>query len=189
MSEAEPVRGIVRTRDCSHPHAVRQLRLKTTPFSPGANANADAARWYVVRDLGTALGQTARLAPRRGDPLLFARNGFISGVSDGFVTFDYHGWHQELFKRRVTPDDVAWACELVGGLTDRQWQDAFRAGGFDPELADRFILIFNIGLRGKLLSQNGSERERTRGCHESTFATLREKDDLTPEGGQYSGCV
>ena len=125
------------------------------------HANADAARWYVVRDLGTALGQTARLAPRRGDPLLFARNGFISGVTDGFVTFDYHGWHQELFKRRVTPDDVAWACELVGGLTDRQWQDAFRAGGYDPELADRFISQLQQRIAaGKRLSQNGSEKEK-----------------------------
>jgi hypothetical protein len=26
------------------------------------------ARWYVVRDLGTALGETGRLAPKRGDP-------------------------------------------------------------------------------------------------------------------------
>jgi hypothetical protein len=27
-------------------------------------------------------------------------------------------------------------------LTDRQWKDAFRAGGYPPELADRFIRRF-----------------------------------------------
>jgi hypothetical protein len=103
------------------------------------STNADAPRWYVVRDLGTALGETGRLAPRRNDPSLFERNRFITGVTDGFVTFDYHGWHQELLHRRITPEDVAWACALVGGLTDAQWRDAFRAGGYEPDVADRFI--------------------------------------------------
>jgi hypothetical protein len=34
-------------------------------------------RWYVVRDLGTALGETGRLAPQRGDPDIFEREPFI----------------------------------------------------------------------------------------------------------------
>jgi hypothetical protein len=95
-------------------------------------------RRYVVRDLGTALGETARLAPQRGDPDIFAREPFITGVKDGFVEFNYHGWHQELLKH-ISPDDVVWASELLGRLTDRQWNDAFRAGGYEPALADRFI--------------------------------------------------
>ena len=99
----------------------------------------DIDRWYVVRDLGTALGETGRRAPKRSDPSLFERNGFIADVQDGFVRFDYHGFHQELVRHRITPDDVAWACELVAGLTDRQWHDAFRAGGYEPAIADRFI--------------------------------------------------
>jgi hypothetical protein len=98
----------------------------------------DVDRWYVVRDLGTALGETGRLAPRRSDPRLFERNAFITGVKDGFVEFDYHGFHKELL-RRITPADVVWACELLTGLTDRQWHDAFRAGGYEPAVADRFI--------------------------------------------------
>jgi hypothetical protein len=95
-------------------------------------------RRYVVRDLGTALGETARLAPQRGNPDIFAREPFITGVKDGFVEFNYHGWHQELLKH-ISPDDVVWASELLGRLTDRQWNDAFRAGGYEPALADRFI--------------------------------------------------
>jgi hypothetical protein len=35
-------------------------------------------RWFVVRDIGTALGSTARLAPVRGDPDVFERLGFIN---------------------------------------------------------------------------------------------------------------
>ena len=95
-------------------------------------------RWYVVRDLGTALGETGRLAPHRGDPDIFQREAFINGVKDGFVQFNYRGWHQELVKR-ISPDDVAWASELLGQLTDQQWSDAFRAGGYEPAAADRFI--------------------------------------------------
>jgi hypothetical protein len=98
----------------------------------------DVARWYVVRDLGTALGETGRLAPRRGDPDLFEREPFITGVKDGFVQFNYHGWHRELFER-ISPADVAWASEWLGQLNDQQWSDAFRAGGHAPAVAGRFI--------------------------------------------------
>src|SRR5262249_38539260 len=94
--------------------------------------------WYVVRDLGSALGETDRLAPQRGDPDIFEREPFIKGVTDGFVQFNYSGWHQEPF-RKISPDDVAWASNLLGQLSDRQWRDAFRAGGYEPALADRFI--------------------------------------------------
>jgi hypothetical protein len=95
--------------------------------------------WFVVRDLGTALGETGRLKPRRGDPDLFERNPFISGIKDGFVEFDYHGWHQELLRHRITPEEVHWASDLLAGLSHQQWSDAFRAGGYEPAVAERFI--------------------------------------------------
>ena len=96
-------------------------------------------QWYVVRDLGTALGTTGRFAPLRGDPDAFERRRFVLDVRDGFVAFDYRGWHQELVRRTITPDDVGWASELLSGLTDGQWHDAFRAAGYAPAVADRFI--------------------------------------------------
>jgi hypothetical protein len=95
-------------------------------------------QWYVVRDLGTALGETGKLAPQRGDADVFEREPFISGVKDDAVRFNYHGWHQELFSH-ISPDDVAWASELLAQLTDEQWSDAFRAGGYPADMADRFI--------------------------------------------------
>jgi hypothetical protein len=94
-------------------------------------------QWYVVRDLGTALGETGRLAPKRGDPDIFEREPFITGVKDGVVQFNCHCWHQELLKQ-ISLGDVAWASGLLGQLSDRQWSDAFRAGGYTPA-ADRFI--------------------------------------------------
>jgi hypothetical protein len=41
--------------------------------------------------------------------------------------------------RRITVEDVRWASELLSGLEERQWRDAFRAGGYEPDIAARFI--------------------------------------------------
>jgi hypothetical protein len=101
--------------------------------------NGGPERWYVVRDLGTALGETGRLHPRRSDPNLFDRQKFITGMNGGFVEFSYHGWHQELFQHRITPRDVRWASDLLARLGNRQWADAFRAGGFESVVAARFV--------------------------------------------------
>ena len=95
--------------------------------------------WYVVRDLGSALGETGRLDPKRNDPELLAHDTFVSGIHDGFVVFDYHGYHQELYSNRITPRDVQWACDLAGRLTDEQWHQLFAATGYEPETANRFI--------------------------------------------------
>lgn len=74
----------------------------------------------------------------RGDSDIFEREPFITGVKDGFVYFNYNGWDQELFKR-ITPGGVAWATEWLAQPRDRRWRDAFRAGGYEPAIADRFI--------------------------------------------------
>ena len=107
-------------------------------------------RWYVVRDLGTALGGTGRVTPPRGEIDVFERHGFIEGVENGFVQFEYHGWHQELVRGRITSEDVSWACRLLAGLTDSQWREAFLAGGYEPALADRFIRRLQAKIRDGL---------------------------------------
>jgi hypothetical protein len=96
-------------------------------------------QWYVTRDIGAALGDTERFAPRKNNPDAFERHPFILGVSNGTVDFAYNGWYKNLIRDRITPDDVAWASDLLAQLSDRQWQDAFRAGGYEPEVANRFI--------------------------------------------------
>ena len=105
-----------------------------------------AVHWYVVRDLGDALGKTGRFSPPRNDLDEFSRTQFITGEKRGFIEFDYHGIRKELVRGRITRDDVRWAAALVGGLSERQWQDAFRAGGYAPGVAARFIEI----LRGRV---------------------------------------
>ena len=96
-------------------------------------------QWYVVRDIGSALGDTQAISPRKNHPETFERHPFILGVSGGHVTFAYTGWYKNYVRDRITPDDVAWVAALLARLTDRQWQDAFRAGGYEPEVAGRFI--------------------------------------------------
>jgi hypothetical protein len=99
-----------------------------------------AERWYVVRDLGTALGTTARTRPERSSPDNFEQVPFVTGIEDGFVLFaGYQGWHAELVRDRITPHDVRWASNLLAQLTEEQWHDAFRAGGYERSVSERFI--------------------------------------------------
>ena len=97
-----------------------------------------AAKWYVARDLGQTFGRTGALDPPRGDPDIFDKTGFITGVEGGFVRFDYRGRHKALFQK-ITPADVRWVCQRLSALTDAQLHDAFRAGGHPRATADRFI--------------------------------------------------
>jgi hypothetical protein len=101
--------------------------------------HGEVEHWYVVRGLGAALGETARLSPRGDDVDRYEQSRFIVGVKNGFVDFANRSSYQRLFQRRITVDDVRWAGRLLARLTDDQWHDAFRAGGFTPDVADRFI--------------------------------------------------
>ena len=46
-------------------------------------------QWYVVRDLGGALGEDTGISPKRNDLERFERTRFIQGLSGGFVKFVY----------------------------------------------------------------------------------------------------
>ncbi len=97
-----------------------------------------ASTWYVSRDLGHSFGRTGVIDAPRGDIDVFEATPFITGVVNGRVTLDWRGRHDTLL-RDIKPSDVRWICGRLARLTDRQWQDAFRAGGFDAETSARFI--------------------------------------------------
>jgi len=99
---------------------------------------AGASRWFVVRDIGAALGETGRLYPRRNCLECYERHGFITAIDGESITFDYQGRHQELLSM-IHPSDVRWAAEHMQRLTDQQWHDAFRAGNYSDSDSDRFI--------------------------------------------------
>ena len=74
----------------------------------------------------------------RGDVDVFEKTPFITGVVNGRVTFDWRGRHDALIND-ITPADVRWICARLQRLSDAQWRDAFRAGGYTPEDTARFI--------------------------------------------------
>jgi hypothetical protein len=100
-----------------------------------------ASHWYVARDLGQSFGRTGVLDAPRGDPKVFEETPFIKGMSGNYVRFDWRGRHGVLLDR-ITAEDVRWISGRLRRLTDTQWQDAFRAGGYAPQVADRFIRRF-----------------------------------------------
>jgi hypothetical protein len=101
-----------------------------------------ARRWYVTRDLGQTFGRTGVFGGMRGalreDVDVFDQTRFITGVENGIVQFEYFGRRRELLEQ-ITPADVRWICTRLSRLTDKQWADAFRAGGYETPTAQRFI--------------------------------------------------
>ena len=109
-------------------------------------------RWFVVRDLGASLGKFTyptvlkwiRLRGfgqgTRNDLPGFEEQGFIKRVDleKNDVDFDYRGIYKDVISS-VTPADVRWACERLSRLTDEQWRDAFRAGGYDADSTARYV--------------------------------------------------
>ena len=123
---------------------VLMMVLNSTDLKDDNNAvyvserNGRHERWYVVKDLGASLGETGRLNPRRSDVNAFEQEGFIRDVHDGRVDFVFHGRHGDLLDQ-VTPDDVHWTCRRLSRLTDHQWRDAFRAGGYGRDETTRYL--------------------------------------------------
>jgi hypothetical protein len=95
-------------------------------------------RWFVVRDLGAALGETGKLYPRRNWIEGFERQGFLKEVKDGRIEFDFTGRHQQLLKM-IRPEDLRWAAARLERLSERQWHDAFRAANYSDEIRDRYL--------------------------------------------------
>jgi hypothetical protein len=98
-------------------------------------------REYVVRDLGASLGRTRWFFPgTKGDIEGFEREPFIKAVENGRVEFQYRGaWREPHLKSQVSVQSVRWVCGLLARLSDRQWSDAFRAGGYDEPQAKRYV--------------------------------------------------
>ena len=116
-------------------------------------------QWYVARDLGAALGDWNPIAPRKSHPETFEQLPFILGTDGGHVQFAYDGWYKNLVRDRISADDVVWASELLGRLSERQWQDAFRAAGYEKATANRFIAKLRQKIdQGKALGSRVADR-------------------------------
>ncbi len=134
--------------------------LKNTNNSLYEFRNGDLVeQWYVARDIGSALGDLNPISPRKNHPESFEKVPFLLGVENGHVQFHYSSWYKNLVRDRITPEDVAWASELIGKLSDKQLQDAFRAGGFKPEVANRFITKLRAKIEeGRAIGARAADR-------------------------------
>ena len=102
------------------------------------DASGRGAQRFVVQDLGAALGKGRWPLGSRNVLEDFEAQGFVEGVENGRVKFEYDSRHRGLLKE-ITPEDVAWTCRLMARLTDRQLHDAFRAADYPRDARDRFI--------------------------------------------------
>jgi hypothetical protein len=105
------------------------------------NGGGEPSIQYVARDLGASLGKTSWIKfATKDDPAGFEREPFIERVENNRVVFHYDGsWLEPQAHNIATPADVRWICRLMSRLTDKQWNDAFRAGGFTPEETARYV--------------------------------------------------
>jgi hypothetical protein len=136
--------------------------LKNTNNSLYEFRNGDLVeQWYVARDIGSALGDLNPISPRKNHPDSFETVPFLLGTQNGHVQFYYSSWYKNLVRDRITPEEVAWASNLLGRLSDKQWQDAFRAGGFQPDAANRFIARIKAKIEeGRAMGSRAADQNR-----------------------------
>jgi hypothetical protein len=127
------------------------------------------SRWFVVRDLGASLGRTSypvllkwfRLRGfgqgTRNDLPGFEEQGFIKRVDGTRIEFDYRGIYRDVIDG-VRPDDVWWTCDLLSRLSEQQWADAFRAGGYDPHQTARYVTKIKSKIAQGLELTSGGRR-------------------------------
>jgi hypothetical protein len=129
--------------------------LKTQQNPIYERAGAQTSRLYVVRDLGASFGATRWFIPgTKGRAADFSSEPFILGVKGEKVEFAYRGgWREPHLNDDITVADVVWVCRRLDRLTDRQWVDAFRAGGFDELEAEPFIQTLKEKVRQGLALQ------------------------------------
>jgi len=102
------------------------------------DSEPEPSRRYVVQDLGAAFGKSRWPTGSKSKIDDFESQNLIRRVHANAIDFDYHARHKELFKD-ITLADVAWTCRLFARLSDQQWDDAFRAGGYTEDVRRRYI--------------------------------------------------
>ena len=115
-----------------------------------ADGGQGVRRQFVVRDVGASLGKTTfpswlKWLPIRGfgqgtrnDIDGFESQGFIQSTKGEQVEFDYKGIHRPVLKV-LTVADVVWTSRLMARVSEQQLHDAFRAAGYSPEHAGRYV--------------------------------------------------
>ncbi|MBD0371530.1 MAG: hypothetical protein ICV60_11880 [Pyrinomonadaceae bacterium] len=88
---------------------------------------------YILSDLGATFGKTGSFLSRsRNAPKDYAKAKFVTGVQGNLVKLNYGGKNKGLMDN-ITVEDAKWIGGLLAKLSDKQIEDAFRAGNFSAE--------------------------------------------------------
>ena len=122
----------------------------TAIFEHRVSRWASEAR-YLITDWGGAMGKWGSniVARDRWDPDGFEAQtaGFVTGVSDGWVSFAYQGQRTAEIARGISVDDVAWFYRTARRLTEQALRDGLLAIGATEEEAARFASALADRLR------------------------------------------
>jgi hypothetical protein len=123
---------------------VANLLINNWDLKPSNNrilsvpAGNGPARWFVVQDVGASFGKTGWPVGNRNSVGDYESQGFIVGVAQGRVQFDYQARHKELLED-ITPADVVWVSRLFARISDQQLADAFAAAAMPGDVSERYI--------------------------------------------------
>lgn len=104
------------------------------------NNNGVVEDQFVISDLGATFGKLGnnnlpfffRLGRKTNDPGTWYEAGFVSGVKDGMIDFDFKGKGRSLMED-ITVAQGRWLAGRLSQLSDRQLDDAFRAANYAPD--------------------------------------------------------
>jgi len=104
------------------------------------NNNGRIEHQFIISDLGATFGKVGnnnlpfffRLGRKTNDPGTWYEAGFVSGVKDGMIDFQFKG------KGRSLMDDITvaqgrWLATRLAQLSDKQLDDAFRAANYSAD--------------------------------------------------------
>src|SRR5688572_7966600 len=130
------------------------------------------SRWsrearYLITDWGGAMGKWGSnvVSRDRWDVEGFEAQtkGFVTGVTDGFVSFGYQGQRTAEITRGITVEDVAWFYANARRLSETALHGGLVASGATDEEATRFAraLIERIRQLGDACGSRTEEGRRT----------------------------
>jgi hypothetical protein len=141
-----PLQGLVAINLLLNNHDLKTSNNRIYRLS---DSKAEPRRRYVVQDIGSSLGKPRGFPYVRGtrnDIDDYEDLNLIRKISGSRVQLDYRGLHGDILEN-LSPADVIWACELINRLSDAQLDDAFAAGGYEPEIRKRYIAKLRSKIR------------------------------------------
>lgn len=104
------------------------------------NNNGSIEHHFIISDLGATFGKVGnnnlpfffRLGRKTNDPGTWYEAGFVSGVKDGMIDFDFKGKGRSLMED-ITVAQGRWLATRLAQLSDKQIDDAFRAANYNAE--------------------------------------------------------